>query len=58
MTGKQWLLCKLKKIFYRMIRTRKEMWTYIHKDMERNLISRGGKVLDKDSFESSALFHP
>ena len=24
-----------------MIRTRKEMWTYIHKDMERNLISRG-----------------
>lgn len=40
-----------------MIRTRKEMWTYIHKDMERNLIS-GGKVLDKDSFESKALFHP
>lgn len=26
-----------------MIRTRKEMWTYIHKDMERNLISRGAK---------------
>ena len=45
MTGKQWLLCKLKKIFYRMIRTRKEMWTYIHKDMERNLISRGGQSL-------------
>lgn len=22
-----------------MIRTRKEMWTYIHKDMKRNLIS-------------------
>lgn len=28
-----------------MIRTRKEMWTYIHKDMERNLISRGGQSL-------------
>lgn len=40
MTGKQWLLCKLKKIS-RMIRTRKKMWTYIHKDMERNLISGG-----------------
>lgn len=26
-----------------MIRTRKEMWTYIHKDMERNLISGGGR---------------
>lgn len=26
-----------------MIRTRKEMWTYIHKDMERNLISGGAK---------------
>lgn len=28
-----------------MIRTRKEMWTYIHKDMERNLISGGGQSL-------------
>lgn len=26
-----------------MIRTRKEMWTYIHKDMERNLISGGAR---------------
>lgn len=27
-----------------MIRTRKEMWTYIHKDMERNLISGGANL--------------
>ena len=26
-----------------MIQTRKEMWTYIHKDMKRNLISGGAK---------------
>lgn len=34
------------------------MYAYIRQDMKRNLISGGGKVLDKDSFESSALFHP
>lgn len=35
------------------------MHTYIHQDMKRNLICLGGgKVLDKDSFESKTLFHP
>lgn len=28
-----------------MIRTRKKMWTYIHKDMERNLMCVGGANL-------------
>lgn len=40
-----------------MIQTRKDMWAYIHKDMERNLISGGGKVVDKDSLESTSSLH-
>ena len=40
-----------------MIETRKDMWAYIHEDMKRNLISGGGKVVDKDTVESTALLH-
>lgn len=35
------------------------MYAYIRQDMKRNLMCMGGgKVLDKNSFESTALFHP
>lgn len=33
------------------------MYAYIHEDMKRNLISGGGKVVDKDPIESTALLH-
>lgn len=34
------------------------MYAYIHEDMKRNLISGGGgKVVDKDPVESTALLH-
>lgn len=39
-----------------MIKKRKEMYAYIRQDMKRNLMC-GGKILDKNSFKSTALLH-
>lgn len=35
-----------------MIQSRKDMKEYIHKDMERNLVSGGGKIEDSNITES------
>lgn len=40
-----------------MIQTRKDMWAYIHKDMERNLVMGGGKIVGENSYKSTALLH-
>lgn len=33
------------------------MYAYIRQDMKRNFMCGGGKILDKNSFKSTALLH-